>query len=348
MEFKDYYATLGLSQAATQADIKRAYRKLARKYHPDVSKEANAEDRFKEVSEAHEALIDPERRAAYDDLGQRRARAAAGGAGGPGPGFEPPPGWANGYEFSGRDGDARSAPSRAEFSEFFESMFGKGRAGDNRAGAGRPGEAPTGYRAQAHALDHHAVLSINVEDSFHGAQRSLSLRLPVVDAQGHWSMKDRQLEVQIPAGVRAGQTLRLAGQGAPGPEGGAAGDLYLEITFKPHAIYRIEGRDLYIDLPLAPWEAALGAVLAVATPQGEVALSVPAASVQGRKLRLKGRGLSAGSPASAAGDLYAVLSVVLPPADTDQTKAAYAALAQACAPFNPRSSPARKEDHGSH
>jgi curved DNA-binding protein len=322
MEFKDYYATLGVERSATQAEIKRAYRKLARKYHPDVSKEANAEARFKEVAEAHEALIDPERRAAYDDIGQRHER---------GQPFEPPPGWDSGFEFSG--GGAEAAPGgHADFSDFFESLFGRqaGRSG-GPGGPERQRRPATGPR-QAAGDDHHARVVIDLEDSYRGAPRTVTLRMPAVDASGRMVLQDRQLEVQIPRGVRPGQHLRLAGQGGPGEGGAAAGDLYLEVDFRPQTRFRLDGRDVYVDLPLAPWEAALGAVVTAPTPEGPVSLTVPAASVAGRKLRLKGKGL----PGTPPGDLYAVLGVALPPPLSEAAKAAYGALARAFPGYDAR------------
>lgn len=320
MEFKDYYATLGVQRTATQDEIKRAYRKLARKFHPDVSKEPNAESRFKEVAEAHEALIDPERRAAYDDISQRHARGEA---------FEPPPGWDSGFEFSGRGGrggtgpGARQAPNEADFSAFFESIFGRGAQNERPVAGGR---------RQAPGSDHHAKVMIDLEDSYSGARRTISLRVPVVDAHGHVALHDRQLEVNIPPGVREGQHLRLAGQGGPGHGDEPPGDLYLEITLKPHPRFRVDGRDVYVDLPVSPWEAALGATVAATTPAGDVYLTIPSGSIQGRKLRLKGRGM----PGKQPGDLYAVLTLTLPRAESDAAKAAYTALVAAFPDYDPR------------
>ncbi len=313
MEFKDYYATLGVERSATQDEIKRAYRKLARKYHPDVSKEPNAEARFKEVAEAHEALIDPERRAAYDDIGRRHAQ---------GQPFEPPPGWDTGYEFSGRGGFDGPAGT-ADYSDFFESLFG-------RAAGGARGRRGAGMRAAG--TDHHAKVAIDLEDSYRGARRTISLRMPVVDAQGHAALQERQLEVNIPRGVRAGQHLRLSGQGGPGMGGGPAGDLYLEIELRPHPRFRVDGSDVYVDLPVAPWEAALGATVTAPTPDGDVQLTIPAGSPHGRKLRLKGRGL----PGKQPGDLYAQLVVALPRSDSVAAREAYAAMARAFPGFDPR------------
>jgi curved DNA-binding protein len=307
--FKDYYATLGVDRKASREAIKRAYRKLARKFHPDVSQEPDAESRFKEVAEAHEALIDGERRAAYDDLTRRHAA---------GEDFEPDPGDAGSYEFSGR-GAGRARPE-ADFSAFFESLFGRADAGPG----GRQGAMP--------GADHHARIEVDLLDAYLGARHAFSLRRPGLDAAGQPVIHERQVEVLVPKGVRAGQHLRLAGMGDPGPDGKLGGDLYLEVGFRPHPRYRLDGADVWFDLPVAPWEAALGAAVDVATPGGLLQLVVPAGSGAGRKLRLKGRGL----PGKVAGDLYALLQLVLPPADSAPVRAAYGALAQACADFDPR------------
>ncbi len=329
MEFKDYYATLGVEHTATQDEVKRAYRKLARKYHPDVSKEPDAEARFKEVAEAHEALIDTERRAAYDDIAQRHAS---------GQPFEPPPGWDSGFEYSGRGpgdgsggrpgrtsrGQAGTAGGDADFSDFFESLFGRG--GPQGMPPRRSGSGPVQGR------DHHAKVAIGLLDACQGAQRMISLHMPVVDAAGHTTLQERQLEVHIPKGVREGQHLRLAGQGAAGHGGAPAGDLYLEIQFLPHPVFRVDGGDLSFDLPVAPWEAALGATVTAPTPDGHVQLGVPPGSSQGRKLRLKGKGL----PGKVPGDLYAVLTLALPPSVSESEKKAYSAFAGAFADYNPR------------
>jgi curved DNA-binding protein len=310
MEFKDYYATLGVDRQATADDIKRAYRKLARKYHPDVSKEPDAEARFKDVSEAYEALSDAEKRAAYDEVGQRYQR---------GQEFRPPPGWDSGFEFSGRDFDAENF----EHSDFFEALFGRAMRG---AGGPRAGMNAAGG-------DHHAKVTIDLEDAYRGAQRSISLRVPVMDAHGGVTTQERRLDVNIPRGIREGQHLRLVGQGGPGVGEGPAGDLYLEITFRPHPHFRVDGRDVFLDLPVAPWEAALGAEVTAPIPDGSVQLTIPPGSSAGRKLRLKGKGL----PGTPAGDLYVVLRIAVPPADTDAGRDAYAAMAKTFAGFDPRS-----------
>ena len=317
MEFKDYYTILGVERSASQDEIKRAYRKLARKYHPDVSKESDAEARFKELGEAYEVLKDPEKRAAYDQLGARWKE---------GQDFNPPPGWDQGFEFHGggfTDADA------SQFSDFFESLFG------GAAGA-RQGYAGAGYSAggggfSMHGEDTHAKVLIDLEDSYNGATKTITLRHTEMGPDGRPQVKPRTLNVKIPKGVHQGQHIRLAGQGAPGVGGGKAGDLYLEIEFKPHSVYRVEGRDVYLDLPLAPWEAALGATVKTPTPSGMVDLKIPAGSSSGKKMRLKGRGI----PGKPAGDLYVVLQIALPPADNDEARALYKEMEQKLA-FNPR------------
>ncbi|MGE0807939.1 MAG: DnaJ C-terminal domain-containing protein [Burkholderiaceae bacterium] len=331
MEFKDYYKTLGVEKTASADEIKRAYRKLARKYHPDVSEEPDAESRFKEVNEAHEALGDPEKRAAYDEAAAQLHAMRAGQQ------FRPPPDWGAGYEFSGGDGGDGDAQ---DFSEFFESLFGRRASAGARGGAGAHGRGAQGRGAQGRGgaqmnlrgEDRHAKVLIELEDSYHGAQRSLSLRAPMIDDEGRVVFQERQLDVRIPRGIRAGQHLRLAGQGGPGLGSGPAGDLYLEIEFRPHARYRVEDRDVYVDVPVAPWELALGAPVEVATPDGSVQLSVPAGSADGRKLRLRGKGL----PSEPPGDLYVVLNVVLPPADTPAAREAYRQMAERFPQFDPR------------
>jgi curved DNA-binding protein len=328
MEFKDYYARLGVARTATQDEIKRAYRKLARKYHPDVSKEPDAEARFKEVAEAHEALIDTERRAAYDDIAQRHAN---------GQPFEPPPGWDSGYEYSGRGRGGTpgrhprgGASDAADFSDFFESLFGRGgfdgAEGLHRGSAGRRPAGPYPGR------DHHAKVAIELLDAYQGAKRMISLHMPMMDAAGQTTLQERQLEVNIPKGVREGQHLRLSGQGAAGQGGAPPGDLYLEIQILPHPLFRLDGGDIHFDLPIAPWEAALGATVTAPTPDASVQLNVPPGSSQGRKLRLKGKGL----PGKVPGDLYAVLTIALPPAASEPEQDAWRAMARAFAAYNPR------------
>lgn len=309
MEFKDYYQVMGVKRDATQDEIKRAYRLLSRKYHPDVSKEPDAEARFKEMGEAYEVLKDREKRASYDQLG---AGWKAGQE------FRPPPDWNAGFEFSG---DGSDADDRAGHSEFFESLFGRSfrSAGGDRA------------QFHAHGEDHHARVLIDLEDAYRGATRVITLRLPVMDAQGRVTTREHKLNVGIPKGIREGQHIRLAGQGGKGFGKGRAGDLYLEVVFRPHPHFRAEGRDVYVELPLAPWEAALGATVRAPTPGGVVELKIPAGSAAGRKLRLGGRGI----PGDPPGDFYAVLQIALPQADTEAAQVLYGKMAEQMK-FNPR------------
>ncbi len=312
MEFKDYYQIMGVSRDATQDEIKRAYRKLARKYHPDVSKEPDAEVRFKEIGEAYEVLKDPEKRAAYDQLG---ADWKAGQE------FRPPPGWDQGFEFHG---GGFTGVDAEQFSDFFESLFGRG-FGRGFGGAAR------GAAFHARGEDTYAKILIDLEDAYHGATRSVTLKQTELGPDGRPHVKERTLNVRIPKGVREGQHIRLAGQGGAGIGKGEAGDLYLEVAFRPHPYYRVEGKDVYLKLPLAPWEAALGATVKVPTPSGVVDLKVPPNSSAGRKLRLKGRGIPAREP----GDFYVEVDIALPRADTEAARAAYAEFEKALR-FNPR------------
>ncbi|SPE31302.1 curved DNA-binding protein, DnaJ homologue that functions as a co-chaperone of DnaK [Burkholderiales bacterium] len=307
MEFKDYYATLGVERTATQDDIKRAYRKLARKFHPDLNKDPGAEARFKEIGEAYKALNDPEKRAAYDDVGRRYQH---------GQDFHPPPGWDGGFEFSGKD---FGPGEETDYSDFFQSLFGR-----HMASARRAAHAPGG--------DHHAKIVIDLQDAYRGARRTVSLRVPIVDAHGQLSVQERQLEVNIPKGVREGQHLRLAGQGGAADGSGPTGDLYLEIGFRKHPHFRVDASDVYVDLPITPWEAALGATVTAPTPDGDVLLTIPPGSSSGRKLRLRGKGL----PSNPPGDLYAVLGIAMPPAESPVAKEAFATLARSFPGFNPR------------
>ncbi|WP_416137328.1 DnaJ C-terminal domain-containing protein [Halomonas sp. HK25] len=308
MEFKDYYQVLGVAKTATAEEIKKAYRKLARKFHPDVSKEPEAEQRMQEINEAKAVLSDPEKRLAYDQLAQQYRS---------GQDFQPPPDWDAGFEFSGRGFEEADL---GEFSDFFANLFGQaGRAGGGRRGYQKRGE------------DRHAKVVIDLEDAYQGATRGITLHVPQVDAQGRVVSREHTLSVRIPKGVKEGQHIRLTGQGGPGVSGGQAGDLYLEIHFTPDARYRVEGRDVYQRVAVAPWEAALGASIETPTPSGPVKLKVPAGSQTGRRLRLKGRGI----PGPERGDLYVELEVVLPPADTDKARELYETMADELA-FDPR------------
>lgn len=290
MEFKDYYQTLGVARDAPADEIRKAFRRLARKYHPDVSKEAGAEERMKEVNEAYAVLSDPEKRAAYDQLGRGHR---------PGEEFHPPPGWDAGFEFSHHDFQG------AEFSDFFAELFGR-------------------MGARGHGGDHYAKVLLDVEDAVLGATRQIALRVPKVDAGGRVALETRTLDVKIPQGVREGQLIRLAGQAG-------GGDLLLEVHFKPHARYRVEGRDLHVDLLVAPWEAALGAIVKVEVPGGALNVRIPAGAQSGRVLRVRGKGI----PGTPAGDLMLRLRVVLPPAEDAKARELYEAMARDLA-FDPR------------
>jgi curved DNA-binding protein len=295
MEYQDYYRTLGVARDASVEEIRKAFRRLARKYHPDVSKEPDAEARMKEVNEAYAVLSDPEKRAAYDQLGQSHHS---------GEEFRPPPGWDAGFEFSHHDFQG------ADYSDFFAELFGR-------------------MGARGHGGDHYAKVLLDVEDAVLGAARQIALRVPKVDSQGRVALETRTLEVKIPAGVREGQLIRLAGQGAPGA--GKPGDLLLEVSFRAHPRYRVQGADLRVDLPVAPWEAALGAVLKVEIPGGALNVRIPAGAQSGRVLRVRGKGI----PGNPPGDLMLELRVVLPPADSPKARETYEAMARDLA-FDPR------------
>ena len=309
MEFKDYYQVLGVARDASADDIKKAYRRLARKYHPDVSKEADASARMQEVNEAYAALSDPEKRAAYDQVGRGFQ---------PGQDFRPPPGWDEGFEFSRHEFDPQEA---AGFSDFFSELFGRMNGARSAGGA----------RFEARGEDHVAKVMLEVEDAFRGATRGLTLRSPRLDGDGRVHLENRTLEVKIPVGMREGSLIRLAGQGAPGLGGGPAGDLLLEVHFRPHSRYRVEGADLHVTLPLAPWEAALGAVVPVETRGGTLSVRVPAGAQSGREMRVRGKGIPGAKP----GDLYLDLQVVLPDASTPRASEIYETM-QREMPFDPR------------
>lgn len=316
MQFKDYYKTLGVTREATAEEIKKAFRKQARKYHPDVSRESDAESHMKEVNEAYTVLSDPERRAAYDQVGRGYQ---------PGQDFRPPPDWDTGFEFSTQGFPPDEA---AEFSDFFSQLFG--RMGRARGGFHGYGGAGGAYH-HARGDDHHAKVMLDLEDSFLGAIRQISLRVPKLDPQGRVTLETRTLNVKIPPGVREGQVIRLAGQGAPGVGGGPAGDLLLEVHFRPHDRLRAEGRDLHLDLQVTPWEAALGAIVAVDLPGRQLKVRVPAGAQSGGVLRVRGKGI----PANPPGDLLLSIQIVLPPANTPKAREFYETMAREL-PFDPR------------
>ena len=312
MEFKDYYQTLGIKHDASLEEIKKAFRKLARKYHPDVSKEANAEARMKEINEAYTVLSDIEKRAAYDQLG-RSYRS--------GQEFKPPPNWDAGFEFSS---SGFSPGQAAEFSDFFAELFGKMRGGKQSAFYSRS-------NLNARGEDHHAKVALDLEDSFNGASKQIGLRVPRMDTQGHVLLDNRILNVKIPKGICEGQIIRLTGQGAPGLGSGKAGDLLLEVCFNPHPRFRIDGRNLHLTLPVTPWEAALGAMVNVNLIDSSLKVRIPEGSQHGRQLRLAGKGI----PGNPPGDLLLDIQVVLPPANSEKARKIYQTMAQELA-FDPR------------
>lgn len=310
MEYKDYYKIMGVPRDASQDDIKKAYRRLARKYHPDVSKESDAEKRFKNLGEAYSVLRDPEKRAAYDGLGSSWQS---------GQEFRPPPGWDESFDFDTRNFDA-SEPGA--FSNFFESLFGGGMGS---------GFDDLRHQVDARGEDHQAKVMIDLEDAYHGATKSITLRAQEKDSTGRVRARERRLNVKIPKGVRQGQRIRLSGQGSPGIGEGKSGDLYLDVEFNSHPLYRVDGSDIYLDLPLTPWEAALGATVKIPTPDGHVDLHIPAGTANGKKLRLRNRGVPGVSP----GDLYVVAKLTLPPANDDKAQEMYRRMRDEL-PYNPR------------
>lgn len=315
MKYKDYYAILGVDRTASEDDIKKAYRKLARKYHPDVSKEKNAEEQFKEVAEAYQTLSDKEKRAAYDQLGRHR----------PGEDFRPPPGWETQFSQGGVDGVDLGG---IDLGDLFE-MFG------HRA-HGRPGRAGFGGHGAGHAApgqDFEASAQLSLEDAARGTELNLELSTTEITPEGRMQRMPRTVRVRVPKGATDGQRLRVPGKGGPGFNGGPPGDLYLNIKLRPHPLFRVSGHDLYLDLPIAPWEAVLGTSVEVPTLEGRVALSIRPGSRAGQKLRVSGKGLA--RPAGSAGDLYCVLSIVVPANPGDKERALYEELGKISG-FNPR------------
>jgi curved DNA-binding protein len=298
VEYKDYYKIMGVARDASPEEIKRAYRRLARKYHPDVSKEKDAEAKFKELGEAYEVLRDPEKRAAYDALGTRR----------PGEEFSPPPDWH--FDF-GADVDP------GMHSDFFEELFG---------GLGR---GRTRFRGRG--FDTTGQIELTLEEAFSGTQRRLSLQRMNVDERGRARPSTREINVRIPPGAVDGQRIRVPSQGEPGIGGGPAGDLYLEVRLLPHRWFRAEGRDIWLDLPVTPWEAALGETVRVPTLGGKVDLKLPKGSQTGQQLRLRGRGL----PGNPPGDQLVVLKIVTPAPRNEADEALYRQMAATLA-MNPR------------
>ena len=309
VKYKDYFEILGVSRTASQDEIKTAYRNLAKKYHPDVNKAKDAEERFKEIGEAYEVLRDPDKRKKYEQLGSNWRG---------GEDFTPPPGWQS----------PSGGAGASDFSDFFESLFG-GSFGGSVGGFHSRGFGRQRRTRDIPGEDVEVRVSIPLEDAFHGAERVISLR-DASDGDGHI----RNLRVKIPKGVTNGQRIRLSGQGGPGQGQGEPGDLYMIVELETHPRYRVGGRDLFVDLPIAPWEAALGAEITFSTLAGDVTLTVPPGSSSGQKLRLRGKGLP--NPSGAAGDLYAETRIVTPKSLTKKQRAAWQALATESEGFKPR------------
>jgi curved DNA-binding protein len=326
VKFRDYYEVLGVDRAAKQEEIQRAYRKLARKFHPDVNKAPDAEDKFKELSEAYEVLKDPEKRQKYDQLGANWKD---------GQDFRPPPGWETHFDF-GRGG----GPGQTEFhwggtggfSDFFETLFGGQHARGAPFGGMRGGGPGAGW-SQAGA-DQEATIRISLEDAFQGATKTITLQMQSVAADGQMSVQSKNYEVKIPKGILNGQKIRLAGQGGEGMGGGPRGDLYLKVELGPHALYDVEGRDLTLKLPITPWEAVLGAEVEVSTLSGPVTVKIPPGTQSGQKLRLKGKGMphTKGAP----GDLYVVIHIAVPKKPGDRERELFEELRKV-SNFRPRS-----------
>jgi curved DNA-binding protein len=316
MKYKDYYAVLGVARSAHEDDIKKAYRRLARKYHPDVSKEANAEERFKELQEAYEVLKDPEKRAAYDQLGSNWKQ---------GQDFRPPPGWDQARtRFYTADGGDFTESDLGGFSDFFANLFGQAHARQARHGGF--------HEFRQRGNDHHAKILITLEEAFHGTERTIQLQMPEAGPAGRLQQAVKTIKVTVPPGALPGQQLRLSKQGGPGSGGGENGDLYLEIDISPHRLYSLKGHDVYLTLPVAPWEAALGADIKIPTLGGRVGLKLAPGSQTGQQLRLKGRGMPA---IARPGDQYAILQIYTPRPETAEQKQVYEKMAQLM-PFDPR------------
>lgn len=316
MKYKDYYALLGVDRSASEDEVKKAYRKLARKYHPDVSKEKNAEERFKEVAEAYQTLSDKDKRAAYDQLGSHR----------PGEDFRPPPGWETQFGQGGSGGMEGADLGGIDLGDLFE-MFG----GRGRGGPGFRGRA--GGNFSAPGQDFEASTQLSLEDAARGTELNLELSATEATPDGRMQRVPRSVRVRVPKGATNGQRLRVPGKGGPGFNGGPAGDLYLSITLRAHPLFRPSGHDLYMDLPITPWEAVLGTSIEVPTLEGRVALNIRPGSKAGQKLRVTGKGLA--KPGGGAGDLYCVLTIVVPADANDKEKALYEELSKVSG-FKPR------------
>lgn len=312
MEYKDYYATLGVKKDASDDDIQKAYRKLARKFHPDVNKAPEAEAKFKEIGEAYEVLKDSDKRQKYDQYGSAWKRAQQTGS--------TPPGWEGsfgGFDFGGGGG--------GDFSSFFDMLFGgAGRRGGARGGGGFQGFGGQGFGGQGFpgaggGGDTEATIKLSLEEAVRGGKREITLQDPNTGQR-------KTLSVRIPEGVRAGQRIRLANQGQPGMNGAPAGDLYLKLEIEPDPRFKIEGTDLHTTVPVSPWEAALGGDAEVQTLDGAVRVKIPAGSSSGRRIRLRGRGLA--QSGGEKGDLLAEIRIVVPEKLSERERELFEQLAE--------------------
>ena len=325
VKYRDYYEILGIKRDADQAEVQRAYRKLARKYHPDVNKASNAEEKFKEINEAYEVLKDPEKRKMYDQLGPNWKA---------GQDFRPPPGWDVHYDF-GRGGGPQTEfqwGGAGGFSDFFEALFGGRGFSQGRGGAARGGFGQEALWRQAGA-DQETTIRVSLEEAFKGGAKPIVLQSRVINPNGQLEVRERRYDVKIPAGILPGQRIRLTGQGEEGTGGGPRGDLYLKVEIEPHPVFKLNGRDLNMDVPVAPWEAVLGSEVRVSTLSGSIDLKIPPGTQSGRRLRLRGRGMP--NPKGPAGDLYVTVVVKVPTDPSARERELFEELRKSSG-FNPR------------
>ncbi|MGE5415812.1 MAG: DnaJ C-terminal domain-containing protein [Acidobacteriota bacterium] len=320
MKYQDYYETLGVAKTATQKEIQSAYRKLARKFHPDVNKEPNAEEKFKTINESYEVLKDPDKRKKYDALGANWQA---------GEHYSPPPGWENAnFDFGGRSGSYEYVNGDlGDFSDFFQSLFG---------GAGRGGRSRSSRMARdlsSRGQDQEVEIGLTLEEAYQGGKKSIRLQRSDLDAAGNPGSSVKEYNVSIPPGIAEGNRIRLAGQGSAGYGGGQAGDLYLIVKYLPHAHFTTEGHDLLMELPVSPWEAALGAKTDVETMTGTVSLTIPPGIQTGQKLRLKGKGMPA--KPGGFGDMFVVIKIMVPKKLSHQETELFEELKK-ISNFNPR------------
>jgi curved DNA-binding protein len=331
MKFPDYYATLGVEKTATAEALKKAFRRLARKYHPDISKESDAAERMTALNEANNVLSDPEKRKAYDQVGHQAWAQGARSA----DDVRPPPGWNQGYQHASGPSGAGAAGGPGfgqDHSEFFEELFGRAAQQRSNHRSSQSGQSSPAWNGE----DQHVEITLDLAQAYQGSERTLQLASYRIDEQGQAVPETRTLSVKIPQGVAQGQLIRLSGQGSPGFGGGKAGDLFMKVNISQTDGVRISSRDVTMPVFVSPWEAALGGEIEVNTPAGPLTVNIPAGSVAGRKLRLRGKGIPANQASGTAGDLYFELNIAVPSAVTEQQKQAWQALSQAYPGFEPR------------